>query len=261
MPQVPWPSTGTTSPEGNAVVRMPRGQLVSLVVIPTASPIGTITNANCAKTQASSLSSVSSLHPPDWPIASRVCFQRQFIWIVLFFASWSEVLPHDVVLRRPTIITLASQRSLTNPIVSYFVDLEARHIAHLADTRSFTRSACRDRAVRLHAADNWGPEPSTYQKVPVRPFQKCEQSSGRSNLAGLLLSFPALAALLWSGLYGKAWVSPVPIKTWAAAQFFSDNAIPVVPPGPESDVDRPVVTDHRRTGILPAREIAKWLQE
>ena len=136
MPQVPWPSTGTTSPEGNAVVRMPRAQFVSLVVIPTASPIGTITNANCAKTQASSLSSVSSLHPPDWPIASRVCFQRQFIWIVLFFASWSEVLPHDVVLRRPTIITLASQRSLTNPIVSYFVDLEARHIAHLADTEA-----------------------------------------------------------------------------------------------------------------------------
>jgi hypothetical protein len=112
--------------------RVPK--FVSLVVIPTVVANGTISNAKCAKTQASSLSSGSSLHPPDWPIASRVCFQRQLIWIVLFFASWSEVLPHDVVLRRPIIVTLASQRFLTNPIVSYFVDLEARHIAHLAVT-------------------------------------------------------------------------------------------------------------------------------
>src|SRR6266699_1630963 len=64
-------------------------------------------------------------------IPSRVCFQRQSIGVVLLFASWSEVLSHDIVFRRPAIVTLALQPSLPNGIVRYLLDLKVSHILHL----------------------------------------------------------------------------------------------------------------------------------
>ena len=73
----------------------------------------------------------ASLHPSDRPIPPRVCFQRQAIGIVLSFPSRSEMLAHDVVFRRPAVVTLALQPPLPNSLVGYLSYFELRHTAHL----------------------------------------------------------------------------------------------------------------------------------
>src|SRR5258708_6614218 len=76
---------------------------------------------------------VASLHRDDEQIPSCVGFQRQFIWVVLLVASWSEVLSYNVVFRGPTIVTLAPQPSLPNDIVRYFIDLKVSHTFDISD--------------------------------------------------------------------------------------------------------------------------------
>ncbi|MGZ3360051.1 MAG: hypothetical protein ACXU84_12025, partial [Xanthobacteraceae bacterium] len=61
---------------------------------------------------------------PDRPIASRVGLQGQSIGVFPSFAPWTEVLPHDVVIRGPIVVALGPQPSLPNPVVRYFPDLQ-----------------------------------------------------------------------------------------------------------------------------------------